>query len=120
MNDMTVRADSRGRVSLARAGVQRDIRYAVTVEDDGTIRLTPAVVVRAPSLREAFGSDSLRRLRATEDRGTAPLISAEEALGAAVADLEEALTYNAAHRELATVVEPAGLDAFFDSLAREQ
>lgn len=122
MSDMTVKADSRGRVPLARAGIQRDIRYAVTMEDDGTIRLTPAVVVRTPSLREAFGDEGLRRLHEVEAGGSddAPFISAEDALGAAVDDLAEALVHNAAHRELATVVEPSGLDAFFDSLAREE
>lgn len=116
MSELVVKADSRGRVPLIRAGIEKGARYVVTVEGDGTIRLVPAVVVSEPKAQRAFGAEGLRRLREPD----APFVSAEDALGAAVDDLADALAHNAAHRELATLVEPSGLDAFFDSLAREE
>jgi hypothetical protein len=47
-----VEADSRGRVSLARLGTLHS-RYLAAVADDGTITLTPAMVVTAAELDAA-------------------------------------------------------------------
>lgn len=116
VRELVVKADSRGRVPLARAGIRKGARYVVTVEDDGTIRLVPAVVVSEPKVQDAFGVEGLRRLWEPD----APFVSAEDALGGAVEDLADALAHNAAHRSRATLVDPGGLDAFFDSLAREE
>jgi len=43
--------DARKRVSLGKAGVAEDTRYAVSVSDDGDILLTPLATIPA---REAF------------------------------------------------------------------
>jgi hypothetical protein len=49
--DAVVEADDRGRVSLARAGVQPNQRYVAHVEPDGTVILTPAAVVTSYEAR---------------------------------------------------------------------
>jgi hypothetical protein len=47
MNEQIVEVDSRRRISLGRIGRSEHTRYLAHVEDDGTIVLTPAVVVSA-------------------------------------------------------------------------
>jgi hypothetical protein len=49
--DLVVESDERGRVSLARAGVQPSQRYVVHVEPDGSVILSPAAVVTAYEAR---------------------------------------------------------------------
>lgn len=49
--DLVIEADERGRVSLARAGVEPNQRYVVHVESDGSVILSPAVVMTAHEAR---------------------------------------------------------------------
>ncbi len=51
MTDQIVEVDSRRRISLGRLGRAEHTRYLAQVEDDGTIVLTPAVVVSALEAR---------------------------------------------------------------------
>lgn len=49
--DLVIEADERGRVSLARAGVQPHQRFVVHLESDGSVILSPATVVTAHEAR---------------------------------------------------------------------
>jgi hypothetical protein len=40
-----VMADDRARIAFGKVGVRRDARYAVAINDDGEIRLTPLVSI---------------------------------------------------------------------------
>ena len=66
MSDVLLETDSRGRVSLGRLGDTQD-RYLATIDDDGTIVLTPAVVMpahQAALLARGDIVDDIRRTRA--------------------------------------------------------
>lgn len=61
--------DSRKRISLGKAGVAEDTRYAVSVSDDGDILLTPLVSIPA---REQWLWDH-PEVMASIDRGIADI-----------------------------------------------
>lgn len=70
-----VAADDRGRLAFGKAGVRRDDRYAVAVNDDGEILLTPLATVpkreliiwENQRLRESLAA-GLRQAEAGETR----------------------------------------------------
>lgn len=63
MSDVLIEADSRGRVALGRL-VERDARYIATRADDGTITLTPAVVMTAHQAALLARPDVVASIRA--------------------------------------------------------
>lgn len=82
-----VSPDSRGRIDLSRVVQKREAQYAVEVDVNGIVTLTPAVIVR----RRAFEAALPVR----------PALSAEEVFGETGAlDLLEALAYNGVLREM--------------------
>jgi hypothetical protein len=67
--DAVVESDERGRVSLARAGMEPNQRYVAHSEPDGTIILTPAAVV---STYEARFLGNSRLVEQIEDNRAHP------------------------------------------------
>jgi len=63
VRDQIVELDSRGRVSLGRLGVEHP-RYLAHIEADGTVVLTPAVVVSALEAKVLSDPDLVARIRA--------------------------------------------------------
>lgn len=64
MDDILLELDERRRGSLGRIGRKEHRRYLVTEEPDGTIVLTPAVVLSEIEARFLANSDLVERVEA--------------------------------------------------------
>lgn len=62
-SEAIVEIDARKRVSLARAGDELSQRYAMSVAGDGTITLTPVVVLTQRELAMLKNPDLMKRIR---------------------------------------------------------
>jgi hypothetical protein len=61
-DDVIVETDPRGRVSLARLGVQGGHRYIGRIEPDGTVVLEPAIVMTEAEARLRANPELLARI----------------------------------------------------------
>jgi hypothetical protein len=69
VSDRIVELDSRRRLSLGKIGNPEHTHYYVAVADDGTITLTPAVIMSAQEAKLLAHPELTARIRAGIDSG---------------------------------------------------